>query len=391
MRRSGAVTSSMRAAVAIPLLAAALQSCTGAAVRSDISANTFLGLESRLANLKASWVEADLRLLSSTCPNLKPEIRSRLVAQGDTPGANEYDARKQTCTSVPVTQSSISRLRRHASEATSGDAFEDVQRQIEDLRAQTDAAIQAFPTSSFAASNFQPAAASDYRAKHEALARDAGKLAADAVAAARDASGAAMAQARSTDHELDKARARLADDGYTRASADLQQLSTMTSAPDIVAMVTVLFSEVDGAIGAAQGTGRVGGNPVNVAREAVPAAEPKQLTTQVPAPPLPTAPVDTGSRPTESDASTSWPTGLTAYTVILSSVTTRTEAHAKARTFREAGILVGTLHSDDFASLRSGYWVVFSGQYRGLDAARNAAKVAQSLVPDAYVKQIVPR
>jgi hypothetical protein len=457
---------SMKRAVAIGFVAMLLQSCSGSAARSDASANAVLGLESRLADLKTSWIEADLRVLSSTCPRFTPEIRSRLLGQGNDTGISDYDSRKRACDSLSDTRSSLARLQQQAKDATTGDAFEDVQRSLDELRVQLDAIVQGFPTSSFAASNFPPAAASEYRAKHEALAKDAGKLAADAVAAARDASGAAMAQARSSDHELDKARARLADDGYTRAAADLQQLAATTSAPDIISKVSVIFTEVDGAIGSAQGTGRVGGNPVGIAREAVPAVAPTTFATPTPTvspsrsvssdnaapqsqgtsehcitrisdphPPANvrsapngqvvatlqngapitvendhdgwlqiSAPVagwvhasvtrvrcETSPPSVGADGVGSWPADRTGYTVILSSTKSPAEAQAKARAFHDRGTSVGTLRSDGFSSLRSGYWVVFTGQYHDLREAQDAAKAARALVPDAYAKQIVPR
>jgi hypothetical protein len=280
-----------------------VEACTSSTSRSDASASAFLALESRLADLKTSWLDADFHLLSRACTRLRPEIRVRLTREGNTAGADDYDARKRTCAALSETQSTMSRIKKQAAMATSGDAFEEAQRALEDLRIQTDQSIQAFPTASFAESNFQPAAASDYRAKHETLAREAGRLAADAVETARDASGAAMAQAKSSDHELDKTRARLADEGYTHASSDLQELGTISAAPEVLAKVTAIFSVVDGAIGTAQGTGRVGGNPVGVAREALPSVAPSSFATSRPTTPPPAeAAVSDGSVASHSGA-----------------------------------------------------------------------------------------
>ena len=61
------------------------------------------------------------------------------------------------------------------------------------------------------------------------------------------------------------------------------------------------------------------------------------------------------------------------------------EAETKARA---AGADAGVLHSDDFSSLREGYWVVFAGQYADLDAAQAAAKGKGG---DAYARRVVPR
>jgi hypothetical protein len=87
----------------------------------------------------------------------------------------------------------------------------------------------------------------------------------------------------------------------------------------------------------------------------------------------------------------SWPDGKTAYTVILWSATSRKEAQNKATALQAAGGSgLGILHSNDFSSLRSGYWVVFSGQYDSNDAAQSAAESAQATSPGAYAKQVKP-
>ena len=53
-----------------------------------------------------------------------------------------------------------------------------------------------------------------------------------------------------------------------------------------------------------------------------------------------------------------------------------------------AGADAGVLHSDDFSSLRKGYWVVFAGQYPNQQAAQSAAEGKGG---DAYARQVVPR
>ena len=57
---------------------------------------------------------------------------------------------------------------------------------------------------------------------------------------------------------------------------------------------------------------------------------------------------------------------------MLASTTSRSEAEKKARA--ASGGEVGVLQSDDFSSLRKGYWVVFSGQYDSRSAAESAAE-----------------
>lgn len=104
--------------------------------------------------------------------------------------------------------------------------------------------------------------------------------------------------------------------------------------------------------------------------------------TPAPAPAAPSggAPADTATgatttptSPTPASAS-SWPPGKSAFTVILASVPTKAEADAKLQTAKAAGIATAAiLHSDDFPTLRPGYWVVFDGQYDSNDQAKTQA------------------
>ena len=72
---------------------------------------------------------------------------------------------------------------------------------------------------------------------------------------------------------------------------------------------------------------------------------------------------------------------------MLASTPSRAEAERKARA---AGTTAaGVLHSDDFASLRKGYWVVFSGQYDSQSAASDALDGIDA--KDAYIRRIVPK
>ena len=71
---------------------------------------------------------------------------------------------------------------------------------------------------------------------------------------------------------------------------------------------------------------------------------------------------------------------------MLASTTSRSEAEKKARA--AGGGEVGVLQSDDFSSLRKGYWVVFSGEYDSRSAAETAAEDAGG---GAYARRIVPR
>jgi septal ring-binding cell division protein DamX len=91
-----------------------------------------------------------------------------------------------------------------------------------------------------------------------------------------------------------------------------------------------------------------------------------------------------GATPSTTAAVAEWPAGRSAWTVLLASTKSRTEAERKARAKPGSGVL----HSDDFTSLRKGYWVVFSGQYDTRKAAESAAKASSG---DAYARRVVPR
>jgi septal ring-binding cell division protein DamX len=120
------------------------------------------------------------------------------------------------------------------------------------------------------------------------------------------------------------------------------------------------------------------------------AAPPVAGTTPAPSPTAePSA--TPGVTPTPDAASTTgglaeWPEGERAWTVVLASTRSRSEAETKARA--AAGEEAGVLRSDDYTSLRKGYWVVFSGQYDSRDAAEDAAEGAAG---DAYARRVVPR
>lgn len=127
---------------------------------------------------------------------------------------------------------------------------------------------------------------------------------------------------------------------------------------------------------------------------APPAATPAPSPTTAPASPLPsvTPGASATPAPTTATGTGTWPAGKTAYTVILWSATTRKEAETKATQMQSAGASgVGILHSDDFSSLRAGYWVVFSGQYGTSKEAQDAAAAAQGYAPGAYPKQVKPK
>ncbi len=97
--------------------------------------------------------------------------------------------------------------------------------------------------------------------------------------------------------------------------------------------------------------------------------------------PIPTP----GSTAPSTAGTATWPSGKAAWTVIIASTGSRAEAQKKATA---AGPDAGVLHSDDFSSLRKGYWVVFAGQYPDQKAAQAAAGGRGG---DAYARRVVPR
>jgi SPOR domain len=84
-----------------------------------------------------------------------------------------------------------------------------------------------------------------------------------------------------------------------------------------------------------------------------------------------------------------WPAGESGWTVVLSSDTSESTARRKAEDFAADGIAgVGVLDSDDFSSLRGGFWVVFAGQYDSQSEASDALDGIDA--PDAYIRRIEP-
>ena len=131
-------------------------------------------------------------------------------------------------------------------------------------------------------------------------------------------------------------------------------------------------------------TQSVPGNvPADTASPTQPAAAP---TASAPTPSTPTPAPASGGAPSTGTTTTpattattpapgAWPAGKSAYTVILASMPNKADAEAKLKAARTAGIGgAAILHSDDFPTLRRGYWVVFDGQYDSTDQAAQQAK-----------------
>ena len=84
-----------------------------------------------------------------------------------------------------------------------------------------------------------------------------------------------------------------------------------------------------------------------------------------------------------------WPASKTGWTVVLASDSSESDARDKAEDFAADGIAgVGVLDSDDFSSLRGGFWVVFAGQYDSQSAAADALDGIDAR--DAYIRRIEP-
>jgi hypothetical protein len=105
-----------------------------------------------------------------------------------------------------------------------------------------------------------------------------------------------------------------------------------------------------------------------------------------------TTPATTTTTPAGGTGETlTWPSGESGYTAVLASVTDRAAAEAAARRAREAGISAGVLSSDDYGSLRAGYWVAFGGRFSSAEEAEEAAAGYRGQgFPDAYPRQVRP-
>lgn len=128
-----------------------------------------------------------------------------------------------------------------------------------------------------------------------------------------------------------------------------------------------------------------GGAPADTpptASQPAPAPAPTTSTT-TPAPAsggTPAAPAGTSTSTSTTTSATpapasGWPDGKSAFTVVVASLTTKAAAEDKLKKAQAAGIGgAAILHSDDFPTLRPGYWVIFDGQF---DTRDQAAKQAE--------------
>lgn len=110
-------------------------------------------------------------------------------------------------------------------------------------------------------------------------------------------------------------------------------------------------------------------------------------------------PTTTASRPTTPSseqkpsptvtATGSWPAATSAWTVVLASVGSRGEAEeqqqrASSASLPETGVLLSAVHQ----SLRSGYWVAFTGVLSHEDAVKRQQQARTSGFTDAYARYV---
>jgi cell division septation protein DedD len=121
---------------------------------------------------------------------------------------------------------------------------------------------------------------------------------------------------------------------------------------------------------------------------AVPSVTAAPTETVAPEPTETVSPDPTEDPTTTTGSFPGWTGADGDYTVILDSSTTQSAAEDFAQQAQDAGHTVGILNSDEFSSLNSGYWVVFSGNYATEDEAESALDDLKSDYSDAYIRQI---
>lgn len=106
----------------------------------------------------------------------------------------------------------------------------------------------------------------------------------------------------------------------------------------------------------------------------------------------PAATGDSSSEPQPAGGGVaSWPAGKSAFTVVLVSRERRVDARREAQRASGAGLPAGLLRSNDYSSLRPGYWVAYAGEFDSrAEAARRAQSYAAQGFRDAYPRRIEP-
>lgn len=91
---------------------------------------------------------------------------------------------------------------------------------------------------------------------------------------------------------------------------------------------------------------------------------------------------------TDTDSSDDWTATTTAYTVVLFSYRSRTDAEDKVDEVRDDGVTAGVIVSDNYSSLNAGYYVVFHGTYTTQALATAELNRIKSSYPNAYVRKV---
>jgi hypothetical protein len=106
------------------------------------------------------------------------------------------------------------------------------------------------------------------------------------------------------------------------------------------------------------------------------------------------APESSEETPVGRSGVAEWPTDEEGWTIALATVPQtrgRAAALARARAARRKGLpQVGVLDSSRYASLHSGYWIVFSGVYSSEAEATSALEEARRSSRAAVVRHVVP-
>jgi hypothetical protein len=164
----------------------------------------------------------------------------------------------------------------------------------------------------------------------------------------------------------------------------------------LVLFVLTAFATVGAILASGEGESAV---RTIVATAPPPTARPTTTPTATAFQPTTTAPATTATatttRPSRQTRPIEWPAGRSAHTVVVASVPETNGREAALRLARaaiRAGMpRVGVLDSSEFASLRPGYIVIFSGSYESEDEALAAVEAAQSRgYPRAYEREITP-
>jgi hypothetical protein len=109
-----------------------------------------------------------------------------------------------------------------------------------------------------------------------------------------------------------------------------------------------------------------------------------------------TTPTTTATTPTQTTPTgpITWPAGKSGWTIVLASVARSaglSTARSDARKAIGAGLKdVGILNSDNYSSLKGGYYVVFSGVYDTNGEAESNLSTAKATFSGAYAREITP-